>query len=186
MTRADQVHKPGTRKIRAFRAVCADPYCRERGWCSHGSRIMRYRASPDRQGMRIMTAAGAVRAAGAVAGCLAAWSAASHWLAWRFAMGIWPVPSGTPWTYQLESGFVPALTVASLLGAILGSWHLHNCHHGGCWRIGKHRIHGTPWCSRHEAQGRSYVSEEVTLADLLAEQKRACELLARLAAGRRS
>lgn len=99
----------------------------------------------------------------------AIWSMAAHWPGWRFGMGIWPVPAGTPWTYQLESGFVPALTVLSLLGAIVGSWHLHNCHHGGCWRIGKHKIRGTPWCGMHEDEGRDYAGGEVTLADVVAK-----------------
>lgn len=108
---------------------------------------------------------------------LVIYSMATHWLAWRFGMGDWPVPTGTPWTYQLWSGMIPGLTVATLFGAVIGSWHLHNCHHSGCWRIGKHRINGTPWCSRHEEEGRAYRSEECQLADLLAEQKTTNELL---------
>ena len=98
------------------------------------------------------------------------WSVAHHPLAWRFATGTWPVPSGTPWTYQLESGFVPALTVLTLLGSVLSLYHLHNCHKDGCWRIGKHKINGTPWCSRHQAQARP----EKTVTELL---ERVIELL---------
>jgi hypothetical protein len=116
-----------------------------------------------------------------VAVALITYSAVTHWLAWRFGMGISPVPQGTGWPYQLESGFVPALTVLSLLGAILGSWHLHNCHHGGCWRIGKHKISGTPWCSRHEAEGRSYAREEVTLAHIAERLDKVIEALQALA-----
>jgi hypothetical protein len=118
-----------------------------------------------------------------VAVALIAYSAATHWLAWRFGMGTWPVPQGTGWPYQLESGFVPALTVLSLLGAILGSWHLHNCHHSGCWRIGKHKISGTPWCSRHEAEGRVYAQEEVTLAHIAERLDKVIEALQALASG---
>lgn len=101
----------------------------------------------------------------AVLAALCAWSMAAHWLGWRFAMGDWPVPAGTPWTYQLESGFIPALTVLSLLGAIVGTYHLHNCHSAHCFRLGKHKIGGTPWCTRHAGEGRAYHGD-VTLADV--------------------
>jgi hypothetical protein len=68
-----------------------------------------------------------------------------------YALGVHPYPAAgsTPWTYQMWSGIVPALTVISLFTALGGAWHLHNCHLAGCWRIGKHKIDGTPWCSRH-------------------------------------
>jgi hypothetical protein len=112
-----------------------------------------------------------------LAGVLVVWSAVTHWLAWRFGMGIWPVPQGTGWPYQLESGFVPALTILSLLTAIVGTYHLHNCHSARCWRLGKHKISGTPWCSRHEAEGRAYASGETTLADIAQRLDRLIELL---------
>jgi hypothetical protein len=108
---------------------------------------------------------------------LVIYSMATHWLAWRFAMGDWPVPAGTPWTYQLWSGIIPGLTVLTLFGAVLSMYHLHNCHSARCWRIGKHRINGTPWCTRHEAEGRAYHSEECTLGDILAALNRLIELL---------
>jgi hypothetical protein len=78
-------------------------------------------------------------------------------------MGTWPVPPGTPWTYQLESGFVPALTVLTLLSAVVGAWRHVNCHQPGCWRSGRHRVNGTPWCDRHECNARP----EKTDAELL-------------------
>lgn len=105
------------------------------------------------------------RGALAVLVAIAIWSAVTHWLGWRFAMGTWPVPQGTGWPYQLESGFVPALTVLSLLTLITGTYHLHDCHSDRCWRLGKHRIGGTPWCTRHLDQGRAYHGE-ATLADV--------------------
>jgi hypothetical protein len=69
----------------------------------------------------------------------------------RFALGIWPVPNGTPWTYQLESGFVPALTVISLLSLIGGAWRHINCHTDGCARIGRFPVAGGMFkvCRRH-------------------------------------
>src|SRR5215469_10583179 len=82
---------------------------------------------------------------------LTIWSAIAHPWAWLYAIGLHPYPasSGTPWTYQLWSGFMPALTVLTLLGSVATLYHLHKCHHDGCWRLGKHRISGTPWCTRH-------------------------------------
>ena len=108
---------------------------------------------------------------------LAAWSAVTHWLAWRFGMGDWPVPPGTPWTYQLESGFIPALTVLTLLGTVVSLYHLHNCHKDGCWRLGKHKINGTPWCSLHEEDGRHYHGDDARLAELLEAQHETNQLL---------
>lgn len=82
---------------------------------------------------------------------LAAWSAVTHPWGWLYALGVHPYPasSSTPWTYQMWSGIVPALTVLTLFGSLGAAWHLHNCHQDGCWRLGKHRVSGTPWCSRH-------------------------------------
>lgn len=58
--------------------------------------------------------------------------------------GHLPVPAGTPWTYQFLSGFLPALTVLSLLTLLTGAYHVHNCHSARCKRLGKHKIGGTP------------------------------------------
>lgn len=87
----------------------------------------------------------------------------------RFAMGIWPVPAGTPWTYQFESGFLPALTVLTLLSAVAALYHVHNCHHETCWRLGKHKVKGTPWCSLHEDEGRAQETTDDLLREILAE-----------------
>jgi hypothetical protein len=83
------------------------------------------------------------------------WDISGHYLGYRFAIGTWPVPQGTPWTYQLWSGFIPALTIVTLLGSVISLYHVHNCHHDGCWRIGKHRISGTPWCTHHQAEAQT-------------------------------
>jgi hypothetical protein len=82
------------------------------------------------------------------------WFIGAHPYGGRFALGIWPVPAGTPWTYQLESGFIPALTVVGLVTLITGAWHHVNCHSDGCWRLGKHKVDGTPWCNRHHENAR--------------------------------
>jgi hypothetical protein len=44
--------------------------------------------------------------------------------------------------------------VLTLLGAITGMWHHVNCHNSRCWRIGRHKISGTPWCNRHYVTAR--------------------------------
>jgi hypothetical protein len=103
---------------------------------------------------------------------LALWTTALVWLAidhpygLRFALGIWPVPPGTPWTYQLESGFIPALTVLTLLSLVSGAWQHVNCHHRWCPRTGKHKINGTPWCDRHQGEARPERSENEILISI--------------------
>lgn len=112
-----------------------------------------------------------------IAALLAAWAAVITWLCLdhplglRFAMGIWPVPPGTPWTYQLESGFLPALTVLTLLSAVGTLYHLRNCHHEGCLRLGRHHIKGTPWCDVHQEEGRLTETTEDVLREILEELK---------------
>ena len=90
---------------------------------------------------------------------------AAHPYGDRFALGIWPVPNGTPWPYQLESGFIPALTAFSLVTLIAGAFHHVNCHEPACWRIGKHKVDGSPWCSRHQGKAREQV--QATLDDVV-------------------
>jgi hypothetical protein len=94
------------------------------------------------------------------------WYMSQHPYGDRFAIGTWPVPPGTPWTYQLESGFVPALTVLSLLGTVAGLWHSVNCHKRRCWRIGRHKVDGTPWCDHHHGEAREKAA--ATLEDVVA------------------
>ena len=45
--------------------------------------------------------------------------------------------------------------------------HLHKCHYDGCWRLGKHRIDGTPWCSRHKDAAGPQVTVEELLETLV-------------------
>lgn len=98
----------------------------------------------------------------------AAWSIAAHPWGWAFGIGIHPYPGPqTPWTYQLYSGFLPALTVATLLGSAASLYHLHNCHQDHCWRIGKHKVDGTPWCGKHHQNAREQAA--ATLADVVAK-----------------
>lgn len=57
--------------------------------------------------------------------------------------------------YAFFSGFGSDLSEFAILGAILGAYHKHNCHVKGCWRIGKHTVDGTPFCSRHHQAARN-------------------------------
>jgi hypothetical protein len=89
-----------------------------------------------------------------------------HPLAAAFGIGVYPAPSGTPWTYQLESGFLPSLTVITLVSIFSGAWHHVNCHHPHCWRIGKHKINGTPWCNTHQDEARPDRTENEILVSI--------------------
>lgn len=104
-----------------------------------------------------------------LAACAAglAYAVAAHPYGARFALGDWPVPGGTPWTYQLESGFIPALTVLTLLGSAASLYHLHNCHEPRCPRLGKHKVNGTPWCSVHQEKARPELTVENLLQTLI-------------------
>lgn len=110
---------------------------------------------------------------------LAAWSITAHPWGWLYGLGVHPYPasSSTPWTYQMWSGILPALTVLTLFGSLGGAWHLHNCHYPRCLRLGKHKISGTPWCTRHMHLGAAVPSR--TTEDLLEQ------ILATLTAQRR-
>lgn len=97
----------------------------------------------------------------------AAWSIGMHPWGWAFAIGVHPYPGPqTPWTYQLLSGFVPALTVLTLLSLVSGAWQHVNCHHHWCLRPGKHRVNGTPWCDKHQHEARPERSENEILQSI--------------------
>lgn len=82
-----------------------------------------------------------------------------------YGLGVHPYPesSSTPWTYQMWSGVIPALTVLTLFGALSSVYHLHNCHYETCWRLGRHRVNGSPWCDKHFKD----VKPELTPEDVL-------------------
>jgi hypothetical protein len=86
----------------------------------------------------------------------------------RFAVGVWPVPNGTPWTYQLESGFVPALTVVGLSTLLGGAWRHLNCHTDRCVRMGRFPVAGGAFkvCRKHhqEITGHSRLTLDVLRA----------------------
>jgi hypothetical protein len=100
---------------------------------------------------------------------LACWAAIWHTWGFLYGLGVHPYPasSSTPWTYQMWSGIVPALTVISLLGSLGAAYHLHNCHYESCWRLGKHRVGGTPWCNRHLRYAQPERSAEELLSQIV-------------------
>jgi hypothetical protein len=72
-----------------------------------------------------------------------------HWLAIHTGTDNEPGPY-----YGFWSGFGSDLGEATLLAALLGALHKHNCHTKGCWRIGRHVVDGTPWCNHHHQAAR--------------------------------
>lgn len=100
----------------------------------------------------------------------AAWSLYAHPWGWLYGIGVHPYPGPqTPWTYQMLSGFVPALAVLTLLSAVGGMWRSVNCHESRCWRLGRHKVHGTPWCDRHQESARPELTENEILQQILTE-----------------
>ena len=82
-----------------------------------------------------------------------------HWLAVH--TGTLNEPGGY---YGFWSGFGSDLGEVTLLAAVLGVYHRHNCHTKGCWRIGRHVVAGTPWCNRHHEAARADVPDAVPAA----------------------
>lgn len=69
--------------------------------------------------------------------------------------------------YAAWSGSLPALfTLVGLSTIISGIWHSLNCHEPGCLRIGKHKVSGTPWCTRHHENARPELSEHELLEEI--------------------
>jgi hypothetical protein len=75
------------------------------------------------------------------------------WRPWSgaFAIGVHPYPGGTPWTYQLWSGFIPALAIVTIFGGLASHLRSMNCHVDGCWRIGRYPLAGGQFkvCRKH-------------------------------------
>jgi hypothetical protein len=98
---------------------------------------------------------------------VAVWSVFAHPWGWLFAIGVHPYPAPqTPWTYQLLSGFLPALTVVTLLSLVAGAWRHVNCHQPGCPRFGRHKVSGTPWCDIHVENARPERTDQEILISI--------------------
>lgn len=57
----------------------------------------------------------------------------------------------TGWVYGLWSGFGGAIPDFLIIGSIAGFLVHRNCHVHRCWRLGRHKVDGTPYvtCRRH-------------------------------------
>jgi len=71
--------------------------------------------------------------------------------------------------YGFWSGFGSDIGEVTILAAVVGMWRKHACHTKGCWRIGKHTVDGTPWCTRHHQAARAAVPQ-VNVAAEVAKQ----------------
>jgi hypothetical protein len=74
-----------------------------------------------------------------------------HWLAYHTGSQNTP---GSPPNYNFFSGSGSDLQELTLLSGLAVMWHHVNCHEAGCWRPGKHKVDGTPWCNRHHQSAR--------------------------------
>lgn len=52
--------------------------------------------------------------------------------------------------YQFWSGIGSDLSEVTLFGALMTAYYHHNCHVKGCLRWGKHKVDGSPYCSKHK------------------------------------
>lgn len=91
-------------------------------------------------------------ALGLVVVCAVVVLAAAHWRHAEFWLGM---TNASGPEYLAWSGWASDLAELTLLGAVAGIYHKHNCHTDGCWRIGKHIVEGTPWCNRHHGEARA-------------------------------
>jgi hypothetical protein len=98
-------------------------------------------------------------ALGVVTGLLVA-----YWLKVMHALG-WD--GQTSDYYAAWSSSVPAIfTLVGMSTLITGMWAHVNCHEPGCWRLGKHKVSGTPWCSAHHANARPQRTERELLESI--------------------
>jgi|SRR5215469_7859671 len=82
--------------------------------------------------------------------------------------------------YAFASGVGPMLLTAAGMSTIIGGlWHGHNCHEDGCWKIGRHKVNGTPWCNLHHEAARHVKTVEEILAEHTALLARIVEVLQR-------
>lgn len=103
---------------------------------------------------------------GSVAAALAgtAWALAVYEHGFAHGLGIDTQQSQN---YDFVSGVGPMIITAigygGLITAVVGKF---NCHWSGCWRIGKHHVNGSPWCSLHHTAVRPERSEHELLTSI--------------------
>jgi hypothetical protein len=83
--------------------------------------------------------------------------------------------------YAAWSGSVPAVfTLVGLSTIISGIWHGLNCHEPGCWRYGRHKVDGTPWCNVHHEKARPERTEPELLEEISTRMAQVLEELRQL------
>jgi hypothetical protein len=60
------------------------------------------------------------------------------------------IPAGGSEWYNFWSGFGSDLAEFAILGSLIAVYRNHNCHVKGCWRIGRHKVDGTPYLTCHK------------------------------------
>ncbi|HEY2088620.1 MAG TPA: hypothetical protein VGH54_21695 [Mycobacterium sp.] len=80
------------------------------------------------------------------------------YLAYRYEHGLahfLGIDTQASQNYDFASGVGPMLVTAVFSGGVIVSlWHGLNCAEHGCWRIGRHKVSGTPYCNRHHENAR--------------------------------
>lgn len=76
------------------------------------------------------------------------------WL-WHLLGFDYGLPYGHVGWYNMWSGFGSDVGEVVIIGGLIQMFRKHNCHQQGCWRIGKHQVDGSPWCSRHHEAARA-------------------------------
>lgn len=83
-----------------------------------------------------------------------------------FAHGI-GIDTQASQEYAFFSGFGTwLLAVAGYSGIVVTLTHHLNCHHEGCWRIGRHREGSELYCRRHHAEHKPEFSDHELLEQI--------------------
>ena len=74
----------------------------------------------------------------------------AHPWGWLFAIGVHPYPAGTPWSYQLLSGFLTDMSLVTVIAGLVTWYRSANCRWESCPRIGHYKdSRGVRWCWKH-------------------------------------
>lgn len=88
------------------------------------------------------------------------------WAWWVHFFGLdYTAPYGRIVPYDAWSGVLSDVSELALVGAVIGVLRRYNCHVHHCWRVGRHKVDGTPYvvCRHHHPHG------PVTAEQVLAE-----------------
>lgn len=88
-----------------------------------------------------------------VGACILGVYSGLHPWGFLYALGVHPYPGPqTPWTYQMWSGIIPALSIVTIFGGVTGFFRHKNCHVDGCWRMGRFPAGQYTVCKPHHRQ----------------------------------